>query len=63
MRKKEWQKRIELPDHGDKAQLAKDCMVNPRTVYEALRGMRDTDNTRLIRKRALENYKGYYVKA
>lgn len=62
MRKKEWEKRIELPDHGNKAKLARDCLVNPRTVYEALRGKRDTDNTRLIRKKALEVYGGFYVK-
>lgn len=62
MRKKieEWKKRIEVPVHGDKAKLARACRVNSRTVYEALRGMRDTENTRLVRKRALEEYNGFY---
>ena len=53
---------IILPRHGDRAKLAKDCMVNARTVYEALRGMRNTETTALIREKALKFYNGQYLR-
>lgn len=60
---KDWSKvEIFLPRKGDKARLAKECRVNVRTVYEALRGMRNTDTTVLVRKKAIELFNGQYIK-
>lgn len=45
-----------LVPFGTGRKLAKDCGVTERTVQEALRGTRDTETQRLIRKRAVEFY-------
>ena len=45
-----------LVPFGAIRKLAKDCGVAECTVTEALRGMRDTETQRLIRKRAVEFY-------
>ena len=45
-----------LVPFGAVRKLAKDCGVTERTVQEALRGTRDTETQRLIRKRAVEFY-------
>lgn len=45
-----------LVPFGTITKLAKDCGVSENTVSEALRGTRDTETQRLIRKRAVEFY-------
>lgn len=45
-----------LVPFGTTRKLAKDCGVSENTVAEALRGTRDTETQRLIRKRAVEFY-------
>ena len=45
-----------LVPYGTIAKLAKDCGTSTNTVSDALRGTRDTETQRLIRKRAVEFY-------
>lgn len=51
--------RILVP-FGTTRKIAKACGCHESTVAEALRGMRDTDTQRLIRKRAIEEYGGIW---
>ena len=57
MRKKE----ILLP-WGAKTKLAKDTGLSEICVRDALRGITNTENSRLIRNRALKYYGGVEVK-
>lgn len=45
---------IIYPRYGDVAKIAKDCGCSTKSVSLALKGINDTDLTRLIRKRAIE---------
>lgn len=53
-------KKIIVP-HGCVGKLAADCGVSPNTVREALNFTGDTDAQRLIRKRAMDWYRGQVV--
>lgn len=53
-------KKIIVP-HGSVGKLAADCGVSPNTVREALNFTGDTDAQQLIRKRALDWYRGQVV--
>lgn len=54
------QKEILVP-HGVRAQLKQSTGCSEVTIRNALRGVTDTDKSKLIRKRALE-FGGAYVK-